>query len=223
VSLIVAVDRPLEEGLVERLCTIASGVKVGLPAVLRAGVEWARRAASSCRGLRVLDFKLADVAHVMEALVEPFLGYYDAFIAHSFIGGPGALSELSRLLEGEGARLVLVASMSHPGSLEVYDRALSLIEAVIDEVDPWGLVAPATRPSVIRRLRERYPGKAILAPGVGVQGAKPGSAICAGADYEIVGRAVLDSPDPLRAAAEIAGEVEVARRGCRAGSGQARG
>jgi orotidine-5'-phosphate decarboxylase len=219
VGLIVAVDRPLEEGLVERLCSVASGIKVGLPAVLRAGIEWARRAASSCRGLRVLDFKLADVAHVMEAVVEPFLGYYNAFIAHSFIGGPGALNELSRLLESEGARLVLVASMSHPGSLEVYDKAVSLIEAVIDEVDPWGLVAPATRPSVIRRLRERYPRKAILAPGVGAQGARPGTAVCAGADYEIVGRAIVDSPDPVRAAIRLASEVEVARRECRAGTG----
>lgn len=218
-GLIVAIDRPLEEGLVERLCGVASGVKVGLPAVLRAGVEWARRAASSCRGLKVLDFKLADVAHVMEAIVEPFLGYYDAFIAHSFLGGPGALTELSRILEREGARLVLVASMSHPGSLEVYDKVSGLIEAVIDEVDPWGLVAPATRPRVIGRLRRRYPGKAILAPGVGAQGARPGTAVCAGADYEIVGRAIVDSPDPVKAALEIASEVEVARRGCGAEAG----
>ncbi|MEM3221661.1 MAG: orotidine 5'-phosphate decarboxylase, partial [Saccharolobus sp.] len=37
----------------------------------------------------------------------------------------------------------------------------------------------------------------------GVQGADYGSAICAGADYEIIGRSIYDSKDPLHALIKI--------------------
>jgi len=40
----------------------------------------------------------------------------------------------------------------------------------------------------------------IISPGVGAQGAPFGSAIRAGADYEIVGRAIYASQDPAAAA-----------------------
>ena len=204
-GLIVAIDQPLEPGLVGRLCRDApvDGVKVGLPAVIRAGLSWALQVAEECGGLRVLDFKLADIDYVMIKTVEPFLGHYNAFIAHSFVGSEGALLGLQRRLEEAGASLVLVASMSHPGSLEVYDRALDRVVEVVEKVDPWGLVAPATRPRVVRLLRSRFPGKAILSPGVGAQGAEPGSALCAGATHEIVGRLVLSSEDPVGEASRV--------------------
>jgi orotidine-5'-phosphate decarboxylase len=39
--------------------------------------------------------------------------------------------------------------------------------------------------------------------GIGSQGGKFGEAIAAGGDFEIIGRAIYDAPDPLKAAAEI--------------------
>jgi len=216
VPLIVAFDEPVEAELAARLCGIVDGIKVGLPAVIRGGLEWARevsRAAGSCEGLRILDLKLADIGHVMRLSVEPFIGYYDGFIAHSFVGGEGSLDELKSYLDHHGARLVLVASMSHPGSRDVYDRALDFIMEVIERVDPWGIVAPATRPSIIGRLRARFASKKILSPGVGAQGARPGYALRAGADYEIVGRAITGASDPLAAAKSIIEAQEEVVRG----------
>ncbi|MEB2835890.1 MAG: orotidine 5'-phosphate decarboxylase [Desulfurococcales archaeon] len=216
--LIVAVDRVVDPEVLRGLCEGVNGidgVKVGLPAVLRGGLEWASRIAGACSGLRVLDYKLADVEHVMRLTVEPFLESYNVFIAHSFVGAHGALLGLKELLDDRGAKLALVASMSHEGSMEVYDKASPWVEEVIRRVDPWGLIAPATRPSLVRRLRGRFPGKAILSPGVGAQGARPGSALCAGADYEIVGRAIMDSRDPRASAESIVEAQEVALRACR--------
>ncbi len=213
-----AVDRVVDPEVLRGLCEGVNGidgVKVGLPAVLRGGLEWASRIAGACSGLRVLDYKLADVEHVMRLTVEPFLESYNVFIAHSFVGAHGALLGLKELLDDRGAKLALVASMSHEGSMEVYDKASPWVEEVIRRVDPWGLIAPATRPSLVRRLRGRFPGKAILSPGVGAQGARPGSALCAGADYEIVGRAIMDSRDPRASAESIVEAQEVALRACR--------
>lgn len=216
-GLIVAVDQPLGPKVIGHLCRDApvEGVKVGLPAVIRAGLSWALKVADECEGLRVLDFKLADIDYVMIKTVEPFIGHYNAFIAHSFIGAEGALLGLRKRLEEAGARLVLVASMSHPGSLEVYDRVLDRVVKVVEKVDPWGLVAPATRPRMVELLSSRFPGKVILSPGVGAQGAEPGSALCAGATYEIVGRLVLRSGDPVGEASRVKRLQDEALRRCR--------
>jgi len=220
VALLVALDKPVEPGLAGLLCRVpgVAGVKVGLPAALRGGIGWARSVARECDGLRVVDFKLADISSVMASTVEPFLGHYDAFIAHSFVGVEGALDGLKSLLDSAGAKLVLVATMSHEGARDVYDPSLPLVERVVERVDPWGIVAPATRPGLVSRLRGRFPGKVILSPGVGAQGARPGAALCAGADYEIVGRSIMDTGDPVEAARLVAAAQERALASCGGGA-----
>ncbi|MDP8003335.1 MAG: orotidine 5'-phosphate decarboxylase / HUMPS family protein, partial [Caldisphaera sp.] len=65
---------------------------------------------------------------------------------------------------------------------------------------PWGIVAPATRPEIITYFRKSIGrGIKILSPGIGIQGAKPGEALCHGADFEIVGRYITNAPDPKEA------------------------
>ncbi|MEM0002219.1 MAG: hypothetical protein QW211_04935 [Desulfurococcaceae archaeon] len=57
-------------------------------------------------------------------------------------------------------------------------------------------MAPATRPEVIKYIRSKLGTNVkILSPGVGAQGASPGDALCAGADYEIIGRAITHAVD----------------------------
>ena len=214
-SLIVAVDKPLSISTIQSICREADGIKTGLPTLVEAGTRWMLDAAKACRGIRVLDLKLADIGPVMVRSVEPFLGVYDTFIAHSFVGSKGALEDLKNEVERTGGRLVLVASMSHPGATEVYDESARQILSVIDKVDPWGLVAPATRPQIIEMLRGRYPGKAILSPGIGAQGAKPGEALCAGASYEIVGRRITGSPDPVGEARRVKVEQDEKLSNCK--------
>ncbi|MCE4602131.1 MAG: orotidine 5'-phosphate decarboxylase [Desulfurococcales archaeon] len=215
-TLIVAVDRPLETGTIHDICGEADGIKVGLPSLVTLGAKWMLEAAKACRGLKVLDLKLADIGPIMVETVKPFLGTYDVFIAHSFVGRKGALEDLKDTVENEGGKLVLVATMSHPGAREVYDPSLDWILGVIDKVDPWGLVAPATRIHAIEMLKNRYPGKVILSPGVGAQGAKPGEALCAGASYEIVGRRVTNSRDPVDEVRKVRVEQDERLSACRA-------
>ncbi|RUM47143.1 MAG: orotidine 5'-phosphate decarboxylase [Hyperthermus sp.] len=207
-GLIVALDSlsaELSAAMVESLCDIVDGFKVGLPLVLSHGVGHVSLIHGICpRRLWVLDFKLADIGHVMVESVKPLLPFVDAVIAHSFVGYRGALGVLKEFLDREGKRLVLVAAMSHPGSVEVYDKVLGSIVGVVERVEPWGLVAPATRTRIIRLLRERLGEElVILAPGVGFQGAEPGEALCAGANYEIVGRLITRSQQPPAAARDV--------------------
>ncbi|MFW9831466.1 MAG: orotate phosphoribosyltransferase, partial [Candidatus Thorarchaeota archaeon] len=68
-----------------------------------------------------------------------------------------------------------------------------------------GVIAPGTRPQHVSEIRTLVGNDTlILAPGVGAQGGKPGSAISAGADYEIVGRTIYSAKNPIEIAKELA-------------------
>ena len=183
--------------LASSLCGSVAGFKVGLPFMFSYGVNGLKALRSSCSDLLIADFKLADIDHVMVLTASHVVGHVDGIIAHAFIGLRGGLDGLKEYLDGLGVKLILVVSMSHAGSVDVFDANIDRLLWVADRLRPWGLVAPATRPDVISYARERAPWAKILAPGVGVQGARPGDGIRAGADYEIIGRLVTEAPDPV--------------------------
>ena len=219
-KVILAIDRVSSVhaamALVDTLCGSVAGYKVGVPFIMEHGPRSVGRLRGMCpEAMWIADLKLADIGAVMVQTAQLVANYVDAVIAHSFVGVRGALDELKNYLDKANRRLILVASMSHPGSIDVYDTVMDRIVGVIEAVRPWGIVAPATRPHVIRSLRKRLPETRILSPGVGAQGAPPGSALCSGADYEIIGRAVTQSPDPLKAVQEISRLQEEALQSCR--------
>ena len=209
---IVALDKPQHLELAGRLCGRVAGFKVGLQPLLAQGLNVARKARGMCPdALWVADVKAADVGHVLRGIVDLLLTVFDKVIAHSFVGFEGALEAVKDVAD----RLVLVAFMSHPGSQATLDRMASTVVSVIERLRPWGLVAPATRPHVIRWLRGVLSYRpAILAPGVGPQGARPGDALCAGADYEIVGRLVTEAPEPERALEQVVAVLSERVRSC---------
>jgi len=212
-GLIVAVDGLDSLNRVTRslgaLCSIVDGLKLGIPLLLSIDPKELGDLRGGCGRLLIADLKLADIGAVMIRAVEAVKDYFDAVIAHSFIGVEGGLGDLKSYMDGVGLKLILVASMSHPGSREIYDLMLDRVLNVVEKVKPWGVVAPATRPGIIKRIRsELGDSTVILAPGVGVQGAKPGDAICAGADYEIVGRLITGSRDVVETAYKVKKAME---------------
>ncbi len=212
-----------DPGCLEKLMPLFSGVKVGLPLLLREGPRLLRRVAEVAQSagiLRIADFKLADIGDVMSSSLEAIrdLGY-DIAIAHAFVGVRGALEDLVVRARELGIEVLLVTSMSHEGSREFYDKHFREFLEVARELNVWGVVVPATRLHLVSEARKTMGGSVrILSPGVGVQGARYGTAICHGADYEIVGRSVIKAPDPLEAATRIVEEVERVVRSCRTSS-----
>lgn len=202
---------------VEVLGNLPSAFKVGLPLLLRTGVSRLKELISISDRPVIADLKLADIGEVMSYAVEAVADAgVKAVIAHAFVGRRGALDKLVQTSREVGVDLLLLVSMSHPGSTEFIDKHLNELVAEALELGVWGVVAPATRVSVIRTVREIAGSKLLIfSPGVGVQGAEPGSAICAGADYEIVGRAVTGSPNPKEALKRIIAEQEERVRLCR--------
>ncbi len=218
--LIAALDNPRAQlgPLAGSLRDVVVGFKVGMPVLVAKGIGALRELRDAAGdSLIIADLKLADIGDVMVRTAEVLKGYVDVVIAHSFVGHAGALDKLKEYLDREGLKLALVTSMSHEGSYEFYDRELISVESLVARLRPWGLVAPATRPWIVRRLRDDLGSEfRILAPGIGTQGAVPGSALCAGADYEIVGRSIVEATNPRVAAEELLRAQEEAIKRCRA-------
>ncbi len=165
-------------------------VKVGLPLIL---------ADPTCLQLisrlryTIADLKLADVGHIMSIVMERLAeAGVRAVIAHAFVGWEGALKEASLKAKELGLDLYLVVSMTHKG---FDDSKLYEFINLAYKANAKGVVAPATKPWVIKTVR-RWWSREIISPGVGPQGAKPCDAIKAGADYEIVGRLITMSEKP---------------------------
>ena len=182
-TLIVAIDRGPAEELVSKLCGVVAGFKLGIPLLLRYGAAYAHKLHRLCsEGLWIADLIHADIGSTLVASVEPRLGAVDAFIAHAVVGVEGALDQLADTLKEHGAKLVIVVAMSHPGASSLYNKLIESNIEVARRVNAWGVVAPATMPELVMLARSKLPNVKVLSPGVGVQGAKPGDALCAGAD-----------------------------------------
>ncbi|ALU11907.1 orotidine 5-phosphate decarboxylase [Ignicoccus islandicus DSM 13165] len=184
-------DPPIGEGwewalkVAERLKGKVRAFKVGWPLLL----EGNRVRELREYGEVIADLKLADISYTMINIVKRVGA--DAYIAHAFVGRKDALRELRREVD----KLYLLVSMSHEGSKEFID--LHWREFVLEAYElADGIVAPATKPELIRKVRAIWL-KEIISPGVGAQGALPCSAIRAGANYEIIGRSLTRAEDPI--------------------------
>jgi orotidine-5'-phosphate decarboxylase len=104
--------------------------------------------------------------------------------------------------------------MSHPGGAEFLQPVGEAIARMASEAGAFGLVAPATRPERVKKIRKIIGDKlTIISPGVGAQGARASDVIAAGADWVIVGRSIYKAELPKEAASEIAAEIEAELRG----------
>ena len=205
-------DKPIDwyKEFIQNTHEFVAGYKIGLPYLVKYGIKGFEELSKFIdrEKLWIIDFKLADISYIMIKIVEAFIDMgFNAFIAHSFIGRQGSLNELKEYLSKKGSKLILIYTMSHQGAADILDKSIPLIEEVIASIRPWGIVSPATRAVMIRRaksfLKKIGIESKILSPGIGYQGAVPGSALKYGADYEIIGRLITYSSNPVSKIKEI--------------------
>lgn len=212
--LVIALDPPLvsEIGkehdlidLVERTKSFSSGYKIGLPFILEYGLN-AIRTVKETSGTRIIvDFKLADIGDIMITILRKLAAYnVDAVIAHGFIGIEDGVGKLVNEASKLGLDIILVVSMTHKGSSKYIDKHFNeLLEDALEQ-GVHGIVIPANKPDLLKTTRILTGSRLkIYSPGIGVQGAKPGDALCHGADYEIIGRSITRALDPGKQAREI--------------------
>ncbi|QGA54634.1 orotidine 5'-phosphate decarboxylase [Sulfolobus sp. E5-1-F] len=193
-KIILAMDKPLSYQTLKEMENEIYGIKVGLPLVLDLGVHKTRELLNDLNVEEIIvDFKLADIGYIMKSIVEK-LSFANSFIAHSFVGVKGALDELKKYLDTNSKNLYLVAVMSHEGWSTLFT---DYIKNVIREISPKGIVVGGTKLDSITQYRKEFTKITIISPGMGSQGGIYGDAICAGADYEIIGRSIYNADDPF--------------------------
>jgi orotidine-5'-phosphate decarboxylase len=187
------------------------GAKIGLPAILALGPDKIEELIGPFKKsyLFICDSKMADIGHVNRLVAEQIFDIgFDALIIHAAIGVKGGMDEVVKLANERDRGVLGLCSMSHPGAEEHLNRHIDALLNIASTAGVDGYILPATFPHLIRKARELNPDALILSPGVGVQGAPFGSALSAGADFEIVGRAISVAPSPKEAAEKILEEMK---------------
>ena len=179
-------------------------IKVNWPLILGSGLEVISKLKEET-GLPVIaDLKLADIPDTNRLIARKvFEAGADYIITHGFTGRDSV-----KAVMGLG-KIIIVVEMSHPGAKEFIQPVTDRLIEMTNELRPFGVIAPATRPERVAYIRSKLkPGIKVITPGVGAQGGKVGAVLKAGADYIIVGRAIYWSDNPRESARRIFEEVK---------------
>ena len=189
--------------IVRQVAEYIDAVKINWPLVLSAGPEMITELSRITDV--ICDFKVADIPNTVSLIVSNAVKRgAAAVIVHAFTGD----DSLKAAVEAAGdAEIYAVTEMSHPGGKMFTAKHAEEMAKLGVECGVDGFIAPATRPERIAIIRSIIGDRKILSPGVGAQGGSASSAIKAGADYVIVGRAIYKADDPAAVAKTIAEEI----------------
>jgi orotidine-5'-phosphate decarboxylase len=225
--LIVALDVPSAEEarrLVERLDGAAGMLKVGNELFTAAGPDFVRELVGN--GAKVfLDLKYHDIPNTVAQSVSAACRLGVSLLDVHALGGRAMLEAAVAVLPAVGTRLLAVtiltshdeASVQSIGLRGGLDEAVRRLARLAQQARIDGVVASPHEVELIREACGR--DMLIVTPGIRPSGAArddqarpatPATALTAGADYIVVGRAITDAPDPAQAARAILREMEAA-------------
>ncbi len=225
--LIVALDVPsipAASALVERLGDAVSFYKIGYQLAFAGGMSFADTLIRADKRV-FLDLKLHDIGNTVAKGVESVARLGATFLTvHAYpqtmkaaVAGRGSaglrILAVSVLTSYDDADLA-AAGYGVGVSALVAKRAAQARELGID-----GLVCSAEEAAGLRPIVG--PGMALVTPGIRPTGAEvgdqkrvmtPARAIAAGADHLVVGRPIVEAPDPRAAAEAIVAEIAAAAK-----------
>jgi|TARA_B100000315_G_scaffold259359_1_gene315084 orotidine-5'-phosphate decarboxylase len=176
-------------------------IKVGYPLILSNGLDILTKIKKFGKPI-IADFKVADIPWTSEKICKlATTNGADYVIIQGFLG-EDVIKTCSKV-----AKIFVVAEMTHPGAKDFMQRNSLEISGIAKKY-AYGIVAPATRPESIKKIRKIVGDMIIISPGIKVQGGKVGSALKAGADFEIIGRGIYDDKNPQSAAKIFYNKIE---------------
>ncbi|MFQ3679284.1 MAG: orotidine-5'-phosphate decarboxylase [Pseudanabaenaceae cyanobacterium] len=213
--IIVALDVPTQtEALawVHRLPQVTAW-KVGLelfcgegPAIVRAIKEQGKRV--------FLDLKLHDIPNTVAGACRQLRSLEVDWLTLHGSGGPAMLQAAVEALNHTATTLLAVTALTSLDTATVQAMGLTLpladwVERLAAQAWRAGIRGLVCSPQEVGRLRQQLgPTACLVTPGIRLPGealgdqqrvATPQQAIAAGASYVVVGRSLLQAPDPERA------------------------
>lgn len=199
-------DREQALSLLDQVAEDCDVIKFNYPLVLREGLGLITEVREAYDKPVLADFKIADVPVTNNRIIRLCRETgADGVLVHGFIGVDAVLS--AKKAAGE-MKIFLVTQLTNPGGLNFTARFTEEFSVLARDLGLNGVQAPGNRPEVVRKVREIVgPNLEIICCGIGVQGGDFGAAIAAGADFEIIGRAIYESRNPREKIAEIKSRI----------------
>lgn len=148
------------------------------------------------------DIKIADVPVTNDRIIKLAANAgADGVMAHGFIG-VDAIQSMQKA--SPDTKVFLITQLTNPGGLDFSASFTQDFAEMARDLGLDGVQAPGNRPEVVAQVRELVgENLTIVCCGVGAQGGKYGHAIAAGADFEIIGRAIYQADDPVETVKNI--------------------
>lgn len=195
-------------GLLSKIGQYIAGVKIGVPALLSLGIDRVAEVIDEWKNslFFICDAKTADIGYINRIIGEiVYDAGFDGIIAHAAVGAEDGLRPVVSLAEERGRGVLGLCAMSHSGAGEHLNRYADELLQIAARAGVDGFVLPASRPDMIEKAKKEFPDRLVFSPGVGAQGIPFGSAVRAGADFEIVGRSITGAEVPEEAVKKILG------------------
>ena len=187
----------------EGVADMVDAIKINWPLVLSSSPAVITRLAALAPV--ICDFKVADIPNTDRLIVDQVRKRgASGVIVHAFTGTDSLQAAVQA---ADGLDVYVVTEMSHPGGQEFTAPLAERFAKMAVDAGAAGVIAPATRPERIAKVRSIVGDLLILSPGVGAQGGSASAAISMGADLVIVGRSIYGDPRPREAAQRLADEI----------------
>lgn len=225
--LIVALDLPsvaAAEAMVERLGETVSFYKIGYQLAFAGGLSLAQALVGANKRV-FLDLKLHDIGNTVAKGVESVAKLGATFLTvHTY---PQTMHAAVDARAGSTLRILGVTVLTSYDDADLaaagYDFTVSELvaerAAQARDIGVDGLVCSAEEAASLRSIVNA--GMVLVTPGIRPGGAEKGdqkrvmtptAAIAAGADHLVIGRPILEAPDPKAAAEAIIAEIANATR-----------
>jgi orotidine-5'-phosphate decarboxylase len=183
-------------------------IKVGLPLIISDGGNAIRSLKKETNLPVIADLKISDVPEIAgRVAASAFRDGADAVTVQGFLG-PSSIEECVRQAN-EGQDVIVITESTHPDAMLFMEPVSTDIATLAEAAGAAGIQAPGNRIKSVVRLRHAVSNRLyIVSCGIGFQGGKVGSALAAGADFEIIGRAIYAMKDPVAAAREICQKIK---------------
>ncbi len=224
--LIVALDLPsvqAAESMVSKLGDTVHFYKIGYQLAYAGGLPFAADLIASGKQV-FLDLKLHDIGNTVAKGVESVAQLGATFLTvHAY---PQTMKAAVAARGNSGLKLLAVTVLTSYDDVDLSAAGYKLgVSALVaqramqaHDLNVDGLVCSAEETANLRKLIG--PGMSLVTPGIRPAGSArgdqkrvmtPAKAVTAGADYLVVGRPVVEAPDPKAAAEAIVTEIEHAK------------